>query len=76
VNLQLQYTADGTVKEHNSVLLGYDAQSDPRKKKRTPQSHRHENVKARTDLEELWLACRHTTPITSKSITHKLVKMR
>jgi len=61
--------------EHNSVLLGYDAQSDPGKK-RTPQSHRHENVKARPDLEELWVACRHTPPITSKSIPHKLVKMR
>jgi len=55
VNLQVQYTADGTVMEHNSVLLECDAQSDPGKK-RTPQSHRHENVKTRTDLEELWVS--------------------
>jgi hypothetical protein len=31
VNLQVQYASDGTVMEHNSVLLGYDAQSDPGK---------------------------------------------
>lgn len=52
----MQYTAEGTALEHYFVFLGYDVASHPRKKG-TPQSQRHENVKARTDIKELGVAC-------------------